>query len=375
MTRLCDMVNFNSDASCLDSQVWLSVLKNGEQSKLCQWLLLYLELEKPVSLGFTGATLADINAFNPEAITFLRNNPDIFQIILRPFAHDLPFFRTDEGFCINLSLGGLVAEHLIGRVSQIYLPPEFMQTNRQTALLAQHGVKATLIMGSRFNKDVARRLPKAPFALKGIPGGELICIPVVGNLTKAYLTTIQILDSTIWQKAVAGNDTAVMWRDGESSFLLPDGLERERFWLSTSDDKRTHLQVPCLNELESDEVLSYPVHPFSAWMNELSMLWFVQRLGVLEKHVVAAKLPRMIAGWLQCINSDILSAVEKRSPVIQLKGVHNGLINSYRINRSDRSFEAEAMLEMAEKNYEMCTDNTGKARALARERLICDLLR
>lgn len=375
MTKLYDVVNFNGDASCFDSQAWLSALKYGEQSKLCQWLLLYLELDKPVSLGFTGATLADINAFNPEAITLLRNNPDIFQIILRPFAHDLPFFRTDEGFCINLNLGRLVAEHLIGRVSQIYLPPEFMQTNRQSALLAQQGVKASLIMGSRFNKEISKRLPKTPFLLKGIPDGELLCIPVVGNLTKAYLTTIQLLDSTIWQNAIAGNDTAVMWRDGESSFLLPDGLERERFWLNISNDKRAHLQIPCLNELESDRILSYPVHPFSAWMNELSMLWFVQRVGALEKQVVASKPPSTIARWLQCINSDILSAVEKISPVIQLKGVHNGLIDNYRINRSDRSFEAEAMLEMAEKNYDICTNNTWQARTLAREQLICDLLR
>lgn len=375
MLKLHDVVNFNSDASCLDAEAWFAALKGEDQSLLCQWLRLYIDYNKPISLGFTGATLADINAFNPEAVMLLRNNPEIFQIILRPFAHDLPFFRTDDGFCMNLNLGRLVAEQIIGRVSPIYLPPEFMQTNRQTSLLAQQGVKATLIMGSRFKNEISRKLPKTPFLLKGIPESEVVCIPIDGDLTKAYLATMQLLDKEIWQNAIADYDTAVMWRDGESSFLLPEGLDRERFWLRASNEERIHLQIPDADKLKHDDVLSYPVHPFSAWMNEMSMLWFVRRVWELEQRVVTSASSKAVARWLNCINSDILSAVEKRSPVIQLRSIHNDMIENFRIKRFDRSFEAETLLEVAEKNYDLRGGGIWQKRASAREQLICNLLR
>jgi len=375
VTKLYDVVNFNSDASCLDAKAWLAALEGGEQSHLCKWLMLYIEYNKPVGIGFTGATLADIHTFNSEALLLLRKNPEIFQIIWRPFAHDLPFFRTDEGFRLNLTLGRLAAQHLIGRVSPIYLPPEFMQTNRQTALLAQNGAEATFIFAGRFKNEIKMMLPESPFLLKGIPDGILECIPVTSDLTKAYLSSIQLLDKSIWQNALANLSSAVVWRDGESSFLLPDGLERERFWLEVSGESREHIKVSEINELDSLQGYSYPVHPFSAWMNEMSMFWFVQRIRDLEQRVISTNSAITIARWLNCINSDILSAVEKRSPVVQLRGLRNDIVENYRIKRSDRAFEGEALLEMAEKNYDVKGDAIWQKRALAREQLVCNLLR
>lgn len=372
MTALIDVVNFNGDSSCMDSARWLEVLSGGERSQLFRWLRLYIDLGKPIVLGFTGSTLADIGAFNPEALPLLRCYPDVFQIIIRPFAHDLPFFRTEEGFRLNLTLGRRVAEHLIGRVAPIYLPPEFMQTNQQTALLADLGVQSTFIMASRFRERHVKHIPDNSFIVKGIPTGELICVPALGALTQAYLATIQVLDSSMWSGTLSSCEMAVVWRDGESSFLLPDGLEREEIWLKCSDESRWHLNGSIA--VHQTQAVSYPIHPFSAWMNEMSMLWFILRVRDLEKRALDSMSPLDIARWLHCINSDILSAIEKDTPVVQLRALETGVLHSHAIFRSDRGYEGEALLEMAEKGGVMPRDQAWQLKALAREKLIHELL-
>lgn len=373
MTILYDVVNFNGDASCLDSDYWLSILDGGERSQLFRWLRLYVDLGKPMVLGFTGATLADIGTFNPESLALLRQFPDIFQIISRPFAHDLPFFRTDEGFRLNLTLGRRVAEHLIGRVSPFYLPPEFMQTNRQTAILVEFDIKATFIMATRFRERHSRQIPQRPFYLRGIPGGDVICMPASGILTQAYLASIQISDQSIWKSEVSPFDSVILWRDGESSFLLPDGLERERRWLANTSEIRKHLKLPLAASL-IPHTKGYPIHPFSAWLHEMSMLWFIQRVRELENRVMESMSPLGIARWLHCINSDILSAVEKGVPVVQLRCLTSNTIQSYPIARSDRGLEGEALLEKAEKGGDMHSEHTWQKKALVREKLVCELL-
>ena len=72
MTKtVVDIVNFNADASCLSSSIWLDALQGGTNSKICQWLELFVRNNKKVSLGFTGSTLADIKKFNPDAINII----------------------------------------------------------------------------------------------------------------------------------------------------------------------------------------------------------------------------------------------------------------------------------------------------------------
>ena len=48
---LVDIVNFNSDASCLPSEDWLQAMQGGHDSALCQWLDAYIERRRPVVLG------------------------------------------------------------------------------------------------------------------------------------------------------------------------------------------------------------------------------------------------------------------------------------------------------------------------------------
>lgn len=352
----------------------MAALLGGEQSQLCRWLRLYLDMRRPIAIGFTGATLADIAAFNPEAIVLLRDAPGIFQILWRPFAHDLPFFRTEAGFDLNVTLGRRIAEQLIGRVSPIFLPPEFMQTNRQTTLLSNHGAEASIVMASRFNGEIGAELPSTPFRLRGIPHGLLACIPVTGLLTKAYLSSLQLLDQSSWAAAAAPLETAVMWRDGESPFLLPDGLERERLWLANSQGDWGHLPVPLRGETENSVTMGYPVHPFSAWMNEMSMLWFVQRVRELEQRMIGDRSAGTVARWLNCINSDILSAVEKRSPMVSLRPCNGGAPESFRIARSPRGFEGEALLEAAESGRTFAGSDAWSRKAQARERAVHGLI-
>ena len=46
MSVLVDVVNFNADASCLDSARWLQALTGGAESEFCRWLNLYVRLGK-----------------------------------------------------------------------------------------------------------------------------------------------------------------------------------------------------------------------------------------------------------------------------------------------------------------------------------------
>lgn len=64
MTRLIDIVNFNADASCFDSQKWLSCLSGGVDSVFCNWLSLYIRHSKKIVLGLTGATISDLVTHN-----------------------------------------------------------------------------------------------------------------------------------------------------------------------------------------------------------------------------------------------------------------------------------------------------------------------
>ncbi len=372
---LIDVVNFNADASCFSSEDWLGALEGGSGSTLYRWLSLYVEKTARVSIGFTGATLADMHAFNPESIRLLRENPNVFEILWRPFSHDIAFFRSDKGFRTNVELGRRAAEKLIGRVSPCYLPPEFMQTNRQTALLAELGARATMIMDKRFSSEVASTIPVEPFLLGGIPNGLLPCIPLNGTLTDAYLKTIQRLDPSFWQESARENaDHLVLWRDGESAFLLPDTVDREATFLDSVDTPRVHLDLDSLPG--KGDPRSYPVHPFSAWMNEMRMMWFLLRLRELESRTMSPEADEQdIARWLGCIGSDIFSAVEKASPVVSINDLDGTGPHDLMLPRCQRGFEGERLLERAERQDSLTTPNDACMRkAAARDAVVLELL-
>jgi hypothetical protein len=356
MKRLVDIVNFNCDASCLTSSSWLAALRGGRESSVYRWVHLYVRHRRKVVLGFTGGALADMRAFNPEALALINDHPDLFGTIARPFAHDIHLLRRPASFAFNVRLGLRAQASTLPRLlaPTCYLPPEFMLSGEQASVLAGMGMSAVLINAARFVTDKQHRIPTTPYLLRGLFGTRIGCLPINGDLTLKYLHAMQGYDSKLWQEAVsaAAGDTVLLWRDGESCFLLPDGVAREEHWLmhegpaiercTLSDWTPTFASVS-----EDDQVVDhFPVHSFAAWMKEFRMLGFLGRLAELEDSAMHGSTQEA-ALWLSLINSDVLSAVEKRPVRVALRrspGVD--VWEECVLHRSRREFEAEEFLAL-----------------------------
>jgi hypothetical protein len=346
--RLIDVVNFNGDASCLATSDWLNMLRGGSDAPFYRWLQLYVQSGSRVVLGLPGATASDIAAHNPESIALVRTHPDIFQIIVRPYSHDLALVRTERGFSFNLDTGERLLQHLFGRLAPFYLAPEFMLTSSQVGLLAKRGM-ATFVFADRLEAHVAAELPNAPFELVGTGDRRTLAIPFHCALTRAYLRTVQLLDASQWQGAVAAvaPSTAYLWRDGESVFLLPDSLRRERAWLNAASGmERAFLEAGDLTEERCDRATSFPLPSFSAWVREMKMYWFIEQLREIELGFAALDKDQR-GFFLQAINSDILSSIEKKPPLVELAEVDGtGACRTHVIARHSRALEGEDYLSL-----------------------------
>jgi len=360
--QLVDIVNFNADGSCLSAARWLAALRGGRTSELCAWLDVYVVTASKVSIGFIGGTLADVATLNPEAIALINDHPELFEVLVRPFAHDIALLRGSFGFRLNLELGQKAIRKEFRHTSSWYLPPEFMLTNRQLAMLPEFALDGVFINPGRFENEVQSRLPRRPYLVTGVAGLTMRCIPFERSLTEAYLRTIQRLTPEIWTGSAAAiaDDVAYVWRDGESVLLVPDGVARERFWIDTvrAGAERVSLSQAARasgflapEELPPEAYRSYPVHSFAAWMKEFRMLGF---LRALERHEerLETMTPEERILWLQAINSDVLSAVEKASPSVQIRAFATrepleGHID-HLILRTERGFEGEEYLHLLE---------------------------
>lgn len=360
MKRLIDIVNFNSDASCLTSSDWVESLVGGRTSKLYRWAELYVRHQRRVVLGFTGGTLADIHAFNPETLELLNANPEIFGTVARPFAHDIHLLRRPASFAFNVELGRRAQQLTLSqlRPARYYLPPEFMLTGEQVVVLEDQGYTAVLINAARFSAENQRRIPTYPYLLRGVLGTEMGCVPINGELTLKYLQAMQGYDGESWREAILNctGDPALLWRDGESSFLLADGIAREEYWLaheSPDIERCTFEEWPTkFARPPSDESLvveHFPVHSFGAWMKEFRMLGFLARLNDYEDVSMHGSAYE-IALWLGLINSDVLSAVEKRPVKVALRrSAGENIWDEQVLHRSRREFEAEEYLVLLAK--------------------------
>lgn len=360
MKQFVDLVNFNADASCLSSARWLAALDGREHSEFCRWLRLYIDGNKEVALGLTGATVADLAAHNPEAIALINGHPQVFELIVRPFSHDISLTRSRQGFLLNLGIGFAILRLHFPAVTPFFLPPEFMLSSEQVTLLAAQGILGVFVNSQRLAPGMRERVPSFPYHVRGVRGIDLQCVPVNGNLTQLYLDALHNYDSGPWRNAILRDpsDAVISWRDGESPFLVPDGICREGWWLRHEGDiPRGHFKTTAWNfaanaTLEASLLKSYPVHSFLAWMKEFRMMGYLLRLQRLEEAI--ANLPEDSIGlWLQAINSDILSSVEKRSPVVRLKrGPEHEEYFDYTILRSERGFEGEEWLSLLEQVQE-----------------------
>ncbi len=353
MSRFVDVVNFNADASCLSAADWIDALRGGADSRLMRWLENYVAQNKPMVLGLTGATAADIAGLNTEAIDYINSHRDVFQVIARPFSHDAALLRGPTGFLANLHLGLLALRRLFGEVAPFYLPPEFMLTAEQTLLLGENGIELTFINGSRFLPSQAARIPTRPYRLRGVLGAELACVPMRGELTPAYLRALDAADAAPWNAALAdaGDEVIVGWRDGESALLFPDGLERERRWLAGERCRREHLRREALGRPEPPEpgaYAVYPLHPFTAWVREFRVFGLVQRLAQVEQRILDLDAAGA-ALWLQCANSDVLSSVEKEPVAKRLAALDEpDAVFDHVFHRTERGFEGGECLVLLE---------------------------
>jgi hypothetical protein len=357
-TTLVDVVNFNADGSCLASERWLEALGGGSGSRMCRWLGGYLVAGKPVTLGLVGGTVADLAHHNPEAIALINRHPEVFEMVLRPFSHDVALLRTAAGFRLNFERGRELIEERFGAVARWFLPPEFMLNNQQVSALAGWGVEGTFVNPDRFKPEVQRRLPTRPYLLSGVLGGRLPCVPFAGALADAYLDSLHRWSGEPWNAALErlGGGTVYGWRDGESFLLLPDGEAREARWLA---DEAAGVRRALLSEavrgarfadpgeLSPPGYRSYPVHSFASWFREFRMLGFLDRVQAIEQRVDELSPAEQVL-FLQTVNSDILSAVEKDSPVVRLRtrpeGEPGGEEIDHTLLRSERSWEGEDFL-------------------------------
>ena len=237
--------------------------------------------------------------------------------------------RTAAGFRLNFECGREIVQREFRAVLPWYLPPEFMLNNEQVTALAEWGVAGTFVNADRFKDEVQRRLPPRPYLVSGVLGGRLPCVPFAGRLADAYLDSLHRWSGAPWNEALGQLETDVVysWRDGESFLLLPDGEAREACWLEeeTPRVQRTLLstavrEVRWLDpgELSPPGYRSYPVHSFANWFREFRMLGFLGKVQEVERRVETLTAAEQVL-FLQTINSDILSAVEKDSPVVRLR--------------------------------------------------------
>ncbi|MBT8523613.1 hypothetical protein G6735_04715 [Polynucleobacter paneuropaeus] len=356
---LVDVVNFNADASCLSSERWISILQGGKNSKFYRWLNLYVKNNKAIVLGLPGATIADISTINPEAITLINKFPDIFQIILRPFAHDLALLRTSQGFLVNLICGINVIRNEFINIFDYYLPPEFMLTDEQVYQLSCQGILGTFVNPGRYSDGIQSNIPLSIYEISGVFGKKINCIPFADVLTKCYLSALQNYEFENWNNEIISKKSKYIfsWRDGESLFFLPDGISREELWLENESNLFERSQLNLINTnfeaaSSNSNNYTYPLHSCHSWMREFRMLGYVNRISKAEDQI-QAKGWGYIIKWLMTINSDILSSIEKESPKIMIKKESGAQsVIELTLLRTDRWFEGNEYLSILEEFLE-----------------------
>ena len=323
---LVDVVNLNGDASCLSAAKWLRCLEGGTSSQLMRVLAAYVRAGRKVNLGPVGATVMDLARFNPESIDYINRHPDIFEIVLRPFAHDNALLRLPQGFRLNAETGVRLLRRMFVNVSRHYLAPEIMVTGEQIRILAELEVEAVFVHKGRYDVGVARHIPDRPFSIRGVFGTPMLCIPFASrDVETVYLHALHGTVTPAHWAATAGTAShagdTVIWRDGESCLLHPLAPDFEAQMLEAEEaagvERRFLSELPASPEpeLAAGKLRYFPLHSMKPWMEAMKMYWFIDRTRRIEESLSSISEPARRL-WLLTINSDILSAAEKGPPVV-----------------------------------------------------------
>ena len=370
---LIDVVNINADASCMSSKKWLKSIENGEDSRFCKLLDNYIINDRKVNLGLTGVTIKDLAAFNPEAIEKINAHPEIFELLLRTFSHDLSPLRNHKGFKLNLEMGLETIKNHLENTVNVFLQNEIMIRNQQIETVYNHGIKAIFINPERYNSDIQVLIPKSPFICHGTGNSELLTIPVADNLTLKYLDNLhRNKPMYYWSKLLNESNQNILWRDGESALLFPGGIEFESMLLEEEkhqkverlfiSEKIDEFQMEARTQKDSQLIKHFPQHQLDHWLRDFKMIWLLEYLSTIERSI-DEQSPILQKLWLLAINSDIPASSEKKSIKIKVhKDVFkipgddiswDGIIAYERdsmltLLRSERFFEGEEYLRLFE---------------------------
>ena len=340
---LVDIINLNAEASCLSTKRWLRALKGGNKSELYAILSLYVKAELKVTLGIVGSTLAEIEEFNPECIELINQHPNNFEILIRPFIHSLSILWTNETFIHNYELGKRYIEDRLKNCINWYLPPEFALRNSHIYALQNLKCEGTFIHPKRVKNDIKSKLPKGVFTLASIQNVKMPCINFTEGYDTYYLDQMQVFRSNITFK----ENTIYGWRDGESPLFLTDSVKREEIFIENSkkEFKRIFLSE-ALSQTENIQkkiVHSYPQNSLLPWLGNFRLFWYTTEIKNIERSFNSLSKTKQII-FLNLLNSDILSSIEKNDVTITLKELGNGESSQFLIKRKERNLDAEEIL-------------------------------
>lgn len=342
MNRILDVVNLNADASCLDSKAWIDCLKSPDKPML-RWLESFVKSKSAVLFGVCGSTLADIKHFLPSAIDLVRNHPEIFRFTVRPFSHAASYFLTPHIRELNLELG--IATHkLLGlTLEPVYLPPEFMVTHHDIILMEKNNVDYIFINPNRFERRFNENALTVKFSQQS---NQLMGLLTDPNETKSYLSNIQTGDSPIRNQNVPR--TKICWRDGESWLLIPDGLQRECFFIESRSKKEHVINwsdfTNEINSSKNQDIKFYPRHPLTKWTGSDKLIDLHRDISSLSNSDELANDYEALNKFLYVISSDVFSSVEKADVEIQLRCLKSRKHFAHLIERKARHLEAEQIL-------------------------------
>lgn len=341
--KLVDVINFNSDASCLSSERWLKSLSGGRTSELFRILACYVEQRQKINLGFVGSTLSEVILLNPECIELINNYPNVFEIIYRPYIHSLSILWRDETFKRNFNLGRELTDRTFHNIVNWYLPPEFALRNSQLFTLANEEV-GTFIHPKRTKKRPSSSLVEGYGHIVGIHNSKIAYLGFAEFFDKYYLDILQKYHSEISfeQKTIIG------WRDGESPLLLPNSVSREEYFVDHSSQRFERIFLSDLNTSSDfqyeNRIVSYPQNSLLPWMGGFRLYWYIQEVKDLERNFEKlSSLNKMLFMFL--LNSDILSCTEKTDVQIEIvKHQGDSVVESIFLPRIEKNLDAEEIL-------------------------------
>ena len=333
---MLDLINFNGDASCLPHSVFLKYIEDGS---FYSWLQLFDKYSHHAAFGMTGMSLLDVISSSDNLSISSINSSPYLHCINRPYSHSLSIRMPSALSDLNILLGIFIYQKSFSSNSSCYLPPEFSLRSSSLQLLYKlHIDKVFHASPSYFSRDQSN--PSNDFLRIDLPdGSSVFSFCIHHSATHSYLRTIQLL--------VPYSPSKLLWRDGESSLLIPDGNRREDYFLSSLDQPFLS-PSDFLSSLSHDPfvVEHYPLRSYQPWIGDYSNEWFFEiSTNLFQRSLTHTRLDlKFVLLLLMSHSSDLLASVSKEHVSIQLKDIeYPHSISTHTILRDSRTSLAESI--------------------------------